>query len=513
MNDASRHKRTGAKQRPAWLTLLIVSLAVFNVPEALTGAGVALPGVAAQMHPSSQALQWVVVGFNVTFASLMLAFGTLADRVGRRRIFLIGISVFGVAAAVCTFAGSILVLDIARAVGGIGASATLTAGSALIASRFHGTDRVRAFGIFGTAIGAGLAFGPLISGAVDSAMGWRGVFAIPAALGLLVAVVARPLLNESSNPAAHRLDWPGTITFTAGLFLFIFALVQAPAFGWISPLVLGSLAASVALMLVFHAVEKRHPTPMFDLSLLRHARFMGVSLAAMALAFSLLPLLVLLPTYFSAVQGYSALHAGTVLLLFTAPMVLMPMFASLINRVLSTRAQLITAMLLVAGGMAWLTVIGPGIGIGALAGPLLVTGVGYGATLAILDGAAISSVELPKAGMATGMYNAFRLTGDTAASAIGGSLLVTITAAQLAGKVAHPDTVTEQLNGGIHTTLPAATAAFSSALHVVLWLGAALALITVPVLLRTMRPRTSPALVVARSENALAEEPAAEQMY
>ncbi|MFD7896968.1 MFS transporter [Streptomyces sp. NPDC059743] len=241
-------------------------------------------------------LQWVVVGFNVTFASLMLAFGTLADRVGRRRIFLFGISLFS--AVVCTFAGSILVLDIARAVGGIGASATLTAGSALITSRFHGHDRVRAFGISGTAIGAGLAFGPLISGAVDSAMGWRGVFAIPAPLGLLVALVARL------------------------------------------------------------PVEKRHPTPMFDLSLLRHSRFMGVSLAAMALAFSLLPLLTLLPTYFSAVHVYSARHAGGVLLLFTAPMVLMPMFAGPINRVLSTRTQLIIAMLLVAGGMTWLTVIG-----------------------------------------------------------------------------------------------------------------------------------------------------------
>ncbi|MEU6343269.1 MFS transporter [Streptomyces sp. NPDC046977] len=513
MKYTTRHKRTHTKQRPAWLTLLIVSLAVFNVPEALTGAGVALPGVAAQMHSSAQALQWVVVGFNVTFASLMLAFGTLADRVGRRRIFLIGITVFGVAAAVCTFAGSILVLDIARAVGGIGASATLTAGSALIASRFHGAARVRAFGIFGTAIGAGLAFGPLISGAVDSATGWRGVFAIPAALGLLVALVARPMLDESRNAAAHRLDWPGTITFTAGLFLFIFALVEAPAFGWISPVVLGSLAAFVALMLVFHAVEKRHPTPMFDLSLLRHARFMGVSLAAMALAFSLLPLLVLLPTYFSAVEGYSALHAGGVLLLFTAPMVLMPMFAGLVNRVLSMRAQLTVAMVLVAGGMTWLTVIGPGVGIGTLAGPLLVTGIGYGGTLAVLDGAAISSVDLPKAGMATGMFNAFRLTGDTAAAAVGGSLLVSVTAARLTGKVPDPDAVTEQLNGGIHTTLPAATGAFTSALHVVLWLGAALALITVPVLLRTMRPQSSPSLVVARSEGVVAEEPAAEQVH
>ncbi|MFG3590607.1 MFS transporter [Streptomyces sp. NPDC047990] len=517
MTHAIQNQRTGNRQRPAWLTLLIVSLAVFNVPVALTGAGVALPGVAEQMHPGPQALQWVVVGFNVTFASLMLAFGTIADRVGRRRIFLMGISTFAVAATACMFVDSILLLDIARAVGGIGASATLTSGSALIAARFSGHERIRAFSIFGTAIGAGLAFGPLISGAMASLLGWQGVFAIPAGFGLLVALVARPLLSESRNPDAHRLDWPGTLTFTAGLFLFIFALVEGPALGWVSPGVLGSLLAFVALMALFYAVEKRHPAPMFDLSLLRHSRFMAVSLAAMALAFSLLPLLVLMPTYFSAVDGFSALHSGMVLLLFTTPMVLMPLFAHVTNRLLSQRTQMIIAMLLVAGGMVWLSaVIGYGVSVGALAGPLLVTGIGYGATLAVLDGAAISSVEVNKAGMAAGMYNSFRLTGDTAASAVGGSLLVSITAAQLAGKVPHPDTVTAQLNGGVHTALPVATTAFTSAFHVVIWVGAALALITVPLLARALRPQPGLSTVVVRSEDAAdpvpAEEAASEQV-
>lgn len=234
MNAQTSLQLPSRRQLPSWVTLLLVSLAVFNIPVALTGAGVALPGVAEAFHPSTQLLQWVVVGYNVMFASLMLAFGTLADRVGRRRIFRFGITLFGVAAAVATFAPSIIVLDIARAVGGIGASAALTAGSTLVAARFHGPARVRAFGLFGTALGAGLAFGPLISGVMVSALGWRGVFAVPAAVGLLVAALS-PLLSESRNPSAQRLDWPGTLTFSTGLFLFIFALVEGPAFGWASP--------------------------------------------------------------------------------------------------------------------------------------------------------------------------------------------------------------------------------------------------------------------------------------
>ncbi|MEV5546456.1 MFS transporter [Streptomyces sp. NPDC052309] len=498
MSVTTTVQRLSKKQAPSWVTLLLVSLAVFNIPVALTGAGVALPGVAEAFHPSTQLLQWVVVGYNVMFASLMLAFGTLADRIGRRRVFQFGITVFGIAAAVATFAPSIVVLDLARAVGGIGASAALTSGSTLIAARFHGPARVRAFGIFGTALGAGLAFGPLISGVMVSAIGWRGVFAVPAAVGLLVAALS-PLLSESRNPAAQRLDWPGTLSFTAGLFLFIFALVQGPASGWTSPLVLGSFAAFIALMVLFYMVEKHHTTPMFDLSLLRHSRFMGISATAMALAFSLLPLLVLLPTYFSAVEGYSALHSGGILVLFTTPMLVMPLFATHMSRLLPLRTQLAGAMTLVAGGMAWLSVIGPGVGIGALAGPLLVAGFGYGVTLAVLDGAAVSSVELEQAGMAAGMFNAFRLTADTAAAAIGGSLLISITAAQLAGRVANADAVTEDLNGGVHTTLPVAAEAFTSALHVVIWLGAGLAAVTVPILLRTLRPQPQRSTVLASS--------------
>ncbi|MFI9549807.1 MFS transporter [Streptomyces sp. NPDC052016] len=501
MSEATSKQAAHKKQLPSWVTLLLVSLAVFNIPVALTGAGVALPGVAEAFHPSTQLLQWVVVGYNVMFASLMLAFGTLADRVGRRRVFQFGIALFGAAAAIATAAPSIVVLDIARAAGGIGASAALTAGSTLVAARFHGPARVRAFAIFGTALGAGLAFGPLISGVMVAAVGWRGVFAVPAAVGLLVAAVT-PLLSESRNPAAQRLDWPGTITFTAGLFLFIFALVEGPAFGWTSALVLGSLAGSVALMALFYAVEKRHTAPMFDLSLLRHSRFMGISATAMALAFSLLPLLVLLPTYFSAVEGYSALHSGGILVLFTTPMLVMPLFATHMSRLLPLRTQLAGAMALVAGGMAWLSVIGPGVGVGALAGPLLVAGFGYGVTLAVLDGAAVSSVELEQAGMAAGMFNAFRLTADTAAAAIGGSLLISITAAQLAGKVPDPALVTEELNGGVRTSLPAASQAFTTALHVVIWLGAALALVTVPILLRTLRPQPQSVRLVASSVTA-----------
>ncbi|MFB7493327.1 MFS transporter [Streptomyces sp. NPDC056161] len=489
-------KNSSSRQSPAWLTLLVVSVGVFLLPVALTGAGVALPDISSDLHPSSQSLQWVISGYNLSFASLMLAFGALADKFGRRRVFQAGVALFTASAIVCVLANSIILLDIARVTGGLGAGATLTAGSTLIASRFEGAQRARAFAVFGTALGAGLAFGPLISGGMLSAMNWRGVFAIPAVLGLVVTFLT-PFLMESRNPHAKRLDLVGTVTFTGGLFLLIFALIEAPAFGWGSGPVIGSLIGCVLLLTTFYFAEKHQKNPMFDLALLRNSRFTGITITAVALAFTLLPLLVLLPTYFSAVEGYGALHAGAILVLFTAPTLVVPLLAAQLGRWFSVRTQLTTAMVFVAGGMAWLTTIEPHIGIGALAGPLLLTGVGYGITLAILDGAAVSTVELNRAGMAAGMFNAMRLTGDTAAAAVGGSLLISVTSSQLAGKVDNPEAVTDALNGGSHTTSATAADAFTTALHVVIWISAGFALVTVPILLRALRPEKS--RIVARS--------------
>ncbi|MFI5755141.1 MFS transporter [Streptomyces sp. NPDC051569] len=488
MNDAQAMKTPSSSAlRPAWVTLLLISVGIFLLPVGLTGAGVALPDIAKELHPSPQALSWVVSGYNVMFASLMLAFGTLADRFGRRRIFQLGMLLFTIGAILCVVANSIVLLDIARFINGIGAGAALTAGSTLLAARFEGAARVRAFGVFGTALGAGLAFGPLISGLLLTGMGWRGVFAIPAVIGLLVTLFS-PLLAESKNPDAKRLDWPGTITFTGGLFLLIFALIEGPEFGWGSGAVIGSFIGAVVLMTIFYFAEKHQKNPMFDLALLRNGRFTGVSFAAASLAFTLLPLLVLLPTYFSAVEGYSALEAGAVLMFFTVPTLILPLLAPVLAKLFSVRAQLVTAMAMVAAGMAWLTVIAPHGGLGVIAGPLLLTGAGYGVTLAILDGAAVSSVELNRAGMAAGMFNAFRLSGDTAAAAVGASLLISVTSSQLIGKVADPQKVTDELNGGIHTTSLVAAEAFTSALHVVIWISAGLAAVTVPLLFRALRP-------------------------
>jgi MFS family permease len=484
VKDSFRLDRT-----PAWVVLLLVGVSVMLIPMALTGPAVALPSIGRDLRAGVGALQWVMNGYNLTFAAFMLATGALADRIGRRRVYRLGTGLFGLSALVCTLASSITVIHIARTAGGIGAAAAMTSGSALLAARFEGAARARAFAVFGTALGAGLAFGPFVSGALVAGMGWRGVFAIPAALGLLVAVAARAL-GESRNPVARPVDLAGTVTFTGGLFLLILAFVEAPARGWDSWLVICCLAGCLVLLAGFVLVEHLQRAPMFDLELLRYPRFVGVCAAATTLAFTLLPVVVFLPTYFSAVEGFSAVHAGAILLLFTGPTLIVPVLVGPLTELVPLRAQLVVAMLIVAGGDAWLTLgLAPHSGLDSLAGPLLVTGTGFGLTLAVLDGAAVSSVELGRAGMASGMFNALRLTADTAAIAVAGSLLITITTGILTGRVPDARTVADAVNTGVFTESALAIGAFTTAFHVVLWIAGGLALLMVPVLIATLSPR------------------------
>jgi MFS family permease len=473
-------------RRPAWVTLALVCVSVTLFPISLTGGAIAAPDIAHALHPSLSSVAWVVNAYNLTFAAFMLAAGALGDLVGRRRVFRLGTALFGLGLLVATLSSSIVLIDLARAAAGIGAAAGLTNGAALLAARFEDGERVRAFGLFGTGLGAGLALGPLVGGALVDAFGWRGVFAVPAAIGLAVAAGSF-LLEDSRNPDARSVDWAGTVTFTGGLFLLVLGLVEAPSHGWGSTLVVLCLTGFVALMTTFVVAEHRQEAPMFDLELLRYRRFVGVLFTAVAVAVALLPVLLFLPTYLSAVDDFSAVHAGAILLLFTVPTLAVPMMAGPLAKVMHLRTQLATALAIIAAGSIWLTVIEPHVALGTLAGPLIVMGIGIGLTLAVLDGAALSSVDLSRVGMASGMFNTVRLTADTASAAVAGSLLLSLTASKLAGQVPDPHGAADAVNTGLYTTSAAIGGAYSDSLHVMLWVAAAFAIVTIPILLATIR--------------------------
>ncbi|WP_018586399.1 MFS transporter [Salinispora arenicola] len=453
--------------RPA-VMLVAVLASTFALPLSLTGASVALPEIGRDLDADLAGVQWVVNGYNATFASCMLAAGALADLFGRRRLYATGVAVFAGAGLLAAGTDDILLLNLLRALAGVGAAAAATSAGALLAATFRGGARARAFSVFGMAIGAGLAFGPSIAGVLIDVLGWRAVFAVPALAGVAVLLLV-PWLPESRQPYAGRIDWGGTVTFTAALLLLIFGFVQGPEYGWDDPRIVAAFAATVAFFVAFVRVERSHPEPMFDLTLLANPRFVGICLAAATTVAVLVPLLVYLPSYLTTVIGLTPSAAGATLILLTAPTVVLPLIAGALTRWVSASTVIVVAVVAVALGAAWATVIAPTSGLADLAGPLLAIGLGIGLSIGLLDALAIGSVPPHRAATGAAVINTARLAGETVAIAVVGAVLASTTA----GRLADPG--------------------FTSGLRTVLWAmagAAALAALTVAVLVRRSSRRS-----------------------
>lgn len=430
------------RNHPA-VVLVAVLLSTVSLPFALTGASVALPDLGRDLDAGLAGVQWVVNGYNATFASFMLAAGALADLLGRRRVFAVGVAIFTAGGLAGAVVDDIVLLDAVRALAGIGAAASATSASAILADTFHGRARARAFGVFGTALGVGLAFGPSIAGLLIEGFGWRAVFAAPALAGLVVLVLV-PLLPESRQSHAGRIDWPGIVSFTAALLLLIFGFVQGPDFGWADPLIAAAFAAALALLVLFVRMERRRPEPMFDLGLLASPRFLGICLAAATIVAVLVPLLVYLPSYLTTVVGLSPGAAGATLILLTAPTLVLPLLGGALTRLVPAPAVIVASVVLVGSGAAWATVLAPDSGTAELAGPLLTIGVGVGLSIGLLDALAIGSVEPARAATGAGMINTARLASETVAIAVVGAVLASTTG----GRLADPG-----FTGGLRTVL------------------------------------------------------------
>lgn len=456
----------------------------------VTGPSVAVPDIGADLHSSLSAAQWVVDGYMLTATSSLAAMGSLADRVGHRRMFTWGMAFFAVWMTVSGLANGILLLDIARAVAGFGSGAALASTTAILAQTFDGPARAKAFGLFGTFLGAGLAFGPMFGGALVNLWGWRSVFLVLAAASALV-LLSTPLLPRVAPSPGPRFDWTGTVLFSLGIALFVLAMVEGPSLGWADPVVLGGLIGSVALMAVFVTVERRAASPMFDLRLFAERRFLAVCLVPLVLAFSFVALVIVLPPYLTSVSGMSALRIGLTLLLLTGPSLVIPVFTGVVAQKVSQRTLFVLLLALSAAGAAWLTVIRPDSGILELVGPLLCLGTGYGISLAVMDNAAVSSVEPERMGMAAGMFNTIRLTADVVSMAGLGALVAGLTTgafdkASAAGYPGGADgLISQTLQGGLGeaagkvpagparaSLVHAVSGAYSDGLHGALWIVA-----------------------------------------
>ncbi|WP_372410936.1 MFS transporter [Streptomyces luteireticuli] len=449
------------------LTLVVVLLGVLVVPMSISGAAVALPDIGKDLDTAGAPLMWVVNVYNLLFAAITLVAGSLSDLFGRRRVFVLGGGLFGIGSLGSALAPHILVLDLARALAGIGAAGVLASSGAILATAFDGAARTRAFAAMGTVVGIGIAFGPTLSGWLVGGLGWRASFLFYVVV-LAVVLLGSTRITESRAGERPRVDVPGVVTFVLGLALVMIGLVQGPESGWGSPFIIGALLLGVALLGVFAVVERRSPHPVLDLSLIGNRRYTAWCVGTLITSLGFVGTLTFLPTYFQGASGVSASHAGMLMLLMTVPVLVVPQVGGwLITRGFPPRVLMGLALLLIAGGSAWLTVLRPGIGAGALAGPLILVGTGMGVSFGITDGQAMSQVEPERAGMAAGFLNTVRGGAEALVLAVFGSLLVSLLQSRVGSAALAKEIAAGNLpDGPRHDVL---ADHFTSAWHLALW--------------------------------------------
>jgi MFS family permease len=481
-----------AKARPlkhadGW-TLAVVLLGFLALPMSMSGAGVAVPRIGAELDTAGPAAQWVVTAYFLTASSFMLVAGSFGDALGRRRIYRVGALAYVVGSLAAALAPAIGVLLAARVVTGLGAAGVMAGGGAILGATFSGPARTRAFAAMGTISGLGLALGPSLSGLLIDGLGWRlgfGIFILPG----LVLVAGTWLMRETRLDTRPRIDIAGAATFVTGLAALMLAATQGPTHGWSAPEALVLLVAAAILFIVFVLIERRAVSPVLDLSMLRKRRFMGWLLAAITMSVGFGGILAFLPSYLQDPAGLTASSTGLVMILPTLPMMILPAVGSrLINHGVSPTLLITAALLAIATGNAWLTILHPTITPLGIAGPLVLLGAGVGLASGIVDAQAMKEVSENQIGMAAGMLNTVRGTANALILAIFGASLTGL----LAGRLGSAELAGQVTTGNIPNTAnaPFLAAQLTETWHIILATLAILGLasaITTGILVRRQR--------------------------
>ena len=301
----------GSQTNRKWWTLGAVCVATFMLLLDITVVNTALPKIQQDLGGSFSDLQWVIDAYALSLAALVLTAGSLADRLGRRRVFVAGLVIFSAASLLCALAPDPTFLNLARGLQGIGGAIMFAVSLALVAQEFPGgPERGMAMGIYGASIGVSVAVGPLIGGVLTDGLGWQSVFLVNVPVGIATVAVTYWKLRESRDPNASRIDWGGVVTFSGALLVLVLALVRGNDEGWGSPLIVSLLAGAAVLLAAFVAIERRVAEPMLPLGLFRRRAFTGVQLAAFAVSASMFSLFLYLTLYLQNFLGYSAIDAG-----------------------------------------------------------------------------------------------------------------------------------------------------------------------------------------------------------
>jgi EmrB/QacA subfamily drug resistance transporter len=403
-----------------WWTLIAVCVATFMLLLDITIVNVALPSIQSDLNASLSSLQWVVDAYALTLASFLLVFGSLGDRLGRRRIFSAGFALFTLASLLCGLSRDPTVLNFCRALQGVGGAAMFATALALIAQEFEGRERGKAIGIWGATVGGAVAVGPLIGGALTDAFGWEWIFFVNVPIGIAAVFLTETKLANVRATDTQPVDWAGLVTFSLALFGLIFGLIRGNLEGWASAQILASLIGAAVLMTAFVVIEQRRANAMLDLKLFRVPAFGGVSIVAWALSAGMFAMFLYLTLYIQDVLDYSPLQAGLRFLPVTLlSFVVAPIAGNLLHRI-PARAFLGGGLILVGIGLVLMHGVAVGDGWTTLLPGFLLAGIGIGLANPAIASTALGVVPPARAGMASGINSTFRQIGiATGVAALG----------------------------------------------------------------------------------------------
>jgi EmrB/QacA subfamily drug resistance transporter len=439
-----------------WWTLAAVSVGLFMIMLDNTVVNVALPSIQRDLGVGLSELEWIVSGYALSFAALMLIGGKLADAYGRRLIFVLGIVVFTAASLLCGLASSGDMLIASRVLQGVGAAMMNPATLSIIAATFPARQRGTAIGIWAGVSALALAIGPLVGGLLTEHASWNWIFFVNVPVGIVGVAASFLLIDESRDPTHERLDLPGLATSAIGLFSLTYGLIEANTYGWGSARIVGSFVVAAVTLSAFVVLERRQRAPMLDLTLFRNRTYVGANLVVLLVALAMFGVFFFVSLYMQNILGYSAVEAGAAFLPMTILIVVVAPIAGRLSDRIGSRGLMAAGMLLLSLQLLYFSQLDQDASFWTLLPGLVLGGVGMSMTMTPSAAAATRAVPVAKAGVGSAVLNACRQ--------VGGSLGVALMGAIMAAKLTTPPTPESFMAGFENALLVAACIALAGAI-------------------------------------------------
>ena len=415
-----------APENRKWLTLVAVAFGLFMIMLDNTVVNVALPSIRRDLGISISELEWVVNAYALTFGVLLLSGGKLADLLGRRRIFIVGLVIFTASSFFCGIANSAGLLIGARVVQGVGAALMNPATLSIITATFPPRQRGTAIGIWAGVSALALAIGPLVGGVITEHINWSWVFYINIPVGILGILAARVFIDESRDESLEqRLDLPGLVTSAAGLFALTYALIESNDRGWGSTLVLSLFVIAALFLIAFVLLERHQRLPMLDLGLFRNLTFAAANTVMLLIGLAMFGMFFFVSLYVQNVLGYSPIQAGATFLPMTLLIILIAPNAGRLSDRLGPRAMMVPGLILVSLSLLLFSMQDETSTFWSLLPALLVGGLGMAMAMAPTTAAAMGSVPVDKAGVGSAVINSMRQVGGSIGIAVLGAIVAT----------------------------------------------------------------------------------------